>query len=156
MSQKWSCQCNDPFLIFQINLTLLVWLVSESPWGNERLYLQTPDYVVLYNLWKTVFLFNLGIPSTFSLKAGIADSLLVLYSSPSENKFNETSNTKFTPADTGSIFLERQQLPNFCHPILQWCRMPGLGLLPSKSIFWSDNTSVECCCRCWYWELPYR
>lgn len=156
MSQKWSCQCNDPFLIFQINLTLLVWLVSESPWGNERLYLQTPDYVVLYNLWKTVFLFNLGIPSTFSLKAGIADSLLVLYSGPSENKFNETSNTKFTPADTGSIFLERQQLLNFCHPILQWCRMLGLGLLPSKSIFWSDNTSVECCCRCWYWELPYR
>ena len=41
-----------------------------------------------------------------------------LYFNPSENKLDKNSNTQFTLAETGSVSLERHQLPHFRHPVL--------------------------------------
>ena len=87
--------------------------------------------------------------SAFSWEAEIADlyPLMILYSNPSESKLNKNSNTQFTPVETGSVFLEKQQIPYIWHPLLYWWSVPGPWLLSSKSIVWPDKPSAEYCCQ---------
>ena len=72
---------------------------------------------------------------------------MILYSNLSENKWVKNSNTQFTPAETGSVFLKERATSLLPTRFVMMQRVLGRRLLSSKSVVWSDEPSAEYCCR---------
>ena len=71
---------------------------------------------------------------------------MVLYSHPSENELDKSSNKVYT-CRNGIIFSRKTPATLLSPPHFVMMQCAGLRLLSSKSIIWSDKPSVEFCCR---------